>query len=101
MNSNGSSHLLLAPITVGSLPLPNRIVMAPMTRLRADGDSAPTDIVAQYYAQRASVGLIVSESTSVTVYGDGFPNVPGIYTDRQTAAWTTVVAAVHAVGGRM
>lgn len=92
---------LLQPLVLGDLSLPNRVVMAPMTRLRADASFAPTELVVQYYAQRAGAGLIVTESMSVGPFGEGFPNIPGIYTDDQEKAWTDVVAGVHREGGRI
>lgn len=95
-------HPLLAPFRLGGLELPNRVVMAPMTRNRGDNpENQATDLVSQYYAQRASAGLIISEGTYVSRQGIGFINVPGLYTDAQTEGWRKVTAAVHAEGGRI
>jgi N-ethylmaleimide reductase len=89
------------PIKVGSLELPNRIVMAPMTRNRAGEGNAPTDLNALYYAQRASAGLILTEASQVCPEGLGYPGTPGIYTAEQVAGWRKVTAAVHEHGGRI
>jgi N-ethylmaleimide reductase len=92
---------LLAGTTLGALALPNRVVMAPMTRSRATADNRPTDLTATYYAQRAGAGLIVTEATAVSPQGVGYPNIPGLWRDDQVEAWRPVVAAVHAAGGRI
>lgn len=93
---------LLQPLDSPNLTLPNRVVMAPMTRGRAnDTDLAPVDIQATYYAQRASAGLLITEGTWVSENAIGFANVPGIYTDTQVTAWRKVTDAVHAGGGRI
>ena len=92
---------LFDPIALGELELPNRIIMAPLTRSRATPETVPTDLMATYYAQRASAGLIISEATQVTPAGQGYPNTPGIYTDAQTAAWRKITDAVHAKDGRI
>jgi N-ethylmaleimide reductase len=93
---------LLRPVRLGALTLPNRVVMAPMTRSRADNEElAPTALHATYYAQRAGAGLIISEGTWVSRDAIGFINVPGIYTDAQTAGWAEVTEAVHSAGGRI
>jgi N-ethylmaleimide reductase len=90
------------PVTVGELTLPNRIVMAPMTRSRAYGPGqSPTSLMAEYYAQRASAGLIVTEGTQPSRGGQGYPNTPGLHSDEQTAAWRETTDAVHAAGGRI
>ncbi|WP_312897665.1 alkene reductase [Kitasatospora kifunensis] len=87
---------------LGALDLPNRILMAPMTRSRAQNAGlVPTRLMEEYYAQRASAGLIVSEGTWVNDQAIGFINVPGIYSDAQTRGWTSVTEAVHAAGGRI
>jgi N-ethylmaleimide reductase len=91
---------LFSPIQLGELHLPNRIVMAPMTRLRAV-NSLPTPLMATYYAQRASTGLIVTECTMVSPLSNGYMNCPGIYSREQIAAWKQVTDAVHAQGGRI
>ena len=93
---------LLQPYKMGTLDLPNRIVMAPMTRNRADNPGlTPMDLHAQYYAQRASAGLIITEGTYVSPRAIGFILVPGLYTDDQVAGWRRVTDAVHAAGGRI
>ena len=93
---------LLSPITLGNLELKNRVLMAPLTRLRASQpDDAPTELNACYYAQRAGAGLIVSEGTQISKQGQGHVETPGIYTDEQQAGWAKVVSAVHAGGGKM
>jgi N-ethylmaleimide reductase len=92
---------LFSPVTLGALALTNRIVMAPMTRMRVDADDAPRPIVADYYAQRAGAGLLISESIMVVPHGDGYGPLPGLYRAEQRAAWRRVVDAVHAAGGRI
>jgi len=92
---------LLDPIQIGDLALPNRVIMAPLTRLRGTVDHLPTAIQAEYYAQRASAGLIISEGTPVSPMGDGYAQVPGIWSADQTELWKPIVAAVHAAGGRI
>ena len=96
------SKKLLSSVTLGSLQLPNRVIMAPLTRSRAGqpGD-IPNALNAEYYAQRAGAGLIVSEASQVSRQGQGYAWTPGIYTDAQEAGWKDVVDAVHAQGGRM
>jgi 2,4-dienoyl-CoA reductase-like NADH-dependent reductase (Old Yellow Enzyme family) len=92
---------LLDPITIGDLTLPNRVIMAPLTRLRGTPDHLPTAIQAEYYAQRASAGLIISEGTPVSPMGVGYAQVPGIWSPAQAELWKPIVAAVHAAGGRI
>lgn len=89
------------PITIGDLRLPNRIIMAPLTRCRADEGRVPNALMAEYYAQRASAGLILSEATSVTPMGVGYPDTPGIWSQEQVEGWRLVTDAVHAAGGRI
>jgi N-ethylmaleimide reductase len=91
---------LFDPIDVGDLRLPNRIVMAPMTRNRANGPDLPHPLSALYYAQRASAGLIITEATQISPQGKGYPGTPGIYTPEQVVAWRRVTDAVHVQGGR-
>ncbi|MBB6599586.1 alkene reductase [Luteimonas sp. MC1825] len=93
---------LLSPIQAGAVALPNRVLMAPLTRSRAGqpGD-VPTAMNAEYYAQRAGAGLIVSEATQVSPQGQGYALTPGIYSDAQEAGWKLVTDAVHARGGRI
>ena len=93
--------MLLTPFRLGVLELPNRVVMAPMTRTRASVEGVPKPIVAQYYAQRASAGLIITECTEVSLQGRGIHCAPGMHTQAQVAAWKGVVAAVHGAGGRI
>lgn len=93
---------LFTPVSLGSLALANRIVMAPLTRCRADADHVPTAIMADYYAQRASAGLIVAEATMAMAGHSAFGGrEPGIYSAAQVAAWRTVTEAVHAKGGKI
>jgi 2,4-dienoyl-CoA reductase-like NADH-dependent reductase (Old Yellow Enzyme family) len=88
-------------LRLGALTLPNRIIMAPLTRCRASAGRVPNDLMAEYYVQRASAGLIISEATSVDRMGVGYPNTPGIWSDEQVAGWKKITTAVHAAGGRM
>ncbi|GLU31965.1 alkene reductase [Trinickia caryophylli] len=92
---------LFDPLVAGDLTLPNRIVMAPLTRQRAGDVRVPNAMMAQYYAERASAGLIISEATSVTPQGVGYAATPGIWSDEQVAGWKLVTEAVHAAGGRI
>ncbi|THG33412.1 alkene reductase [Naasia lichenicola] len=90
---------LFSPLSAGDLDLANRIVMAPLTRTRADVHGVPTDVMVEHYAQRASLGLIVSEGTFPSPAGKGFLGQPGLVTDAQLAGWRKVTDAVHAAGG--
>ncbi|HEY4076039.1 MAG TPA: alkene reductase [Rhizomicrobium sp.] len=93
---------LFDPLKAGALALPNRMVMAPLTRSRATTDSrVPTRLQAEHYVQRADAGLIISEATSVTPMGVGYAATPGIWSDEQVDGWKKVVDAVHGAGGRM
>lgn len=92
---------LFDPIRLGTLDLPNRILMAPLTRGRASRDHVPTPLMAEYYAQRAKAGLIITEATGISQHGLGWPYAPGLWSDAQREAWKPVVAAVHAKGGRI
>lgn len=92
---------LFCPVRIGRNQLSNRMVMAPMTRSRALADGTPGPLAAQYYAQRAGVGLIVAEGVQPSDDGQGYLATPGIYTDRHVAGWRTVIEAVHAKGSRM
>jgi len=89
------------PIEIGHLRLPNRIVMAPMTRSRAAGAGLATTLMARYYAQRASAGLIITEGIQPCVGGQGYPNTPGLHTVEQMRSWRAVTPAVHAAGDRI
>ena len=92
---------ILSPFRLGPLELPNRVVMAPMTRNRAGPGNVPVPLNATYYAQRASAGLIISEATQVSPQGQGYPGTPGIHDAAQVAGWKLVTDAVHAAGGRI
>ena len=95
-------HALFRPYTMGGLELPNRFLMAPMTRSRASqpGD-IPNHLMATYYGQRASAGLIITEATQVSLQGKGYANTPGIYTCDQIEGWKHVTREVHSKGGRI
>ncbi|WCE93000.1 alkene reductase [Acidithiobacillus ferriphilus] len=93
--------MLFTPYRLGTLELPNRIVMPPMTRSRAGAGNVPTPLMATYYAQRASAGLIVSEGTQISQQGQGYAWTPGIHSLEQVAGWRTVTDAVHAAEGRI
>lgn len=93
---------LFKPLTVGSVELPNRVLMAPLTRMRATApNDVPNDLMAEYYRQRAGAGLIVSEGTQISPIGKGYMDTPGIYSAEQVAGWRKVTDAVHAEGGRI
>jgi len=92
---------LLTPLQVGAIHTANRIFMAPLTRMRAIEHDVPNPLAVEYYAQRASAGLIISEATQISPLGKGYPGTPGIYSPEQTAAWKQIVQAVHAKGGKM
>lgn len=93
--------MLFTPHRIGALDVPNRIVMPPMTRSRAGRGEVATELMAQYYAQRAGAGLIVSEGTQISRQGQGYAWTPGIHTPAQVAGWRRVTDAVHAAGGRI
>ncbi|MGK2881392.1 MAG: alkene reductase [Mycobacterium sp.] len=93
---------LLKPVQVGDTSVHNRLFMAPLTRSRADADATPSALAAEYYAQRAKAGLIISEATAICEQANGaYLNTPGIYTDRHQDAWAEIASAVHAAGGKM
>jgi 2,4-dienoyl-CoA reductase-like NADH-dependent reductase (Old Yellow Enzyme family) len=92
---------LFDPLKLGDLWLPNRVVMAPLTRTRAGAGRVPVDLNARYYAQRSSAGLILAEATSVDPSAVGYPDTPGIWSDDQVRGWQAVTRAVHASGGRI
>ncbi|GAA1086517.1 alkene reductase [Nocardiopsis metallicus] len=100
-NPNQIPNPLLSAYDLGPLRLPNRVVMAPMTRLRADRDGVPTELMAAYYTQRASAGLIVSEGIAPSVAGQQYLTEPGLYSAEQVQGWRRVTDAVHAAGGRI
>jgi 2,4-dienoyl-CoA reductase-like NADH-dependent reductase (Old Yellow Enzyme family) len=92
---------LFSPVTLGDLELANRVVMAPLTRLRSGASGVPGDLVVEHYRQRAGVGLIITEGTYPSAESRAYPGQPGIVTDEQAAGWRRVADAVHAEGGRL
>jgi 2,4-dienoyl-CoA reductase-like NADH-dependent reductase (Old Yellow Enzyme family) len=96
-----TASLLQQPLTVGDLQLPNRIIMAPLTRCRASAGRVPNELMRDYYVQRATAGLILSEATAVSPMGVGYPDTPGIWSAEQVQGWRLVTEAVHAAGGRI
>jgi 2,4-dienoyl-CoA reductase-like NADH-dependent reductase (Old Yellow Enzyme family) len=92
---------LFEPLRVGDLTLPNRIIMAPLTRMHADPGRVPHDLMVEYYTQRAGAGLILTEATAVTPQGVGYADTPGLWTPEQVKGWRKVTSAVHAAGGRI
>jgi N-ethylmaleimide reductase len=92
---------LFDPITFGAIDAPNRIMMAPLTRGRATRSHVPTALMAEYYSQRASAGLIITEATGITQQGLGWPNAPGLWSEEQANGWRPIVRAVHDAGGRI
>jgi 2,4-dienoyl-CoA reductase-like NADH-dependent reductase (Old Yellow Enzyme family) len=95
------SDPLFQPLQAGAFTLPNRIVMAPLTRCRASAGRVPNEMMAEYYAQRAAFGMILSEATAVSPMGVGYPDTPGIWSEEQVAGWKLVTKAVHEAGGRI
>ena len=94
--------ILHTPVSLGDLTLPNRVIMAPLTRCRADANHVPTDLMVEYYAQRASAGLIIAEDTMVIEGNSAFGGTePGIYSAAQIAGWKKVTDAVHAKDGQI
>ena len=96
-----SKPTLFDPLQLGAIKTPNRIFMAPLTRCRAGAGRVPTALMAEYYSQRASAGLIISEATSVSPRGFGYPNTPGIHNAQQMEGWKQITAAAHAKSGRI
>lgn len=94
-------NALLSPVSLGSLELSNRIIMAPLTRTRATGNHCPNELMAEYYAQRASAGLIIAEATMIMDGYSAFNSEPGIYSEEQIQGWKTVTQAVHDKGGKI
>lgn len=92
---------LLEPGRLGRYDLPTRVLMAPMTRMRAHPNGVPSEMMVTYYAQRATAALIISEATAVSAQGVGYGNAPGLYTGEHVSGWTTITAAVHQRGGRI
>jgi len=95
------THTLFSPFTLGALELPNRMVMAPMTRNRNDENGVPKAMAATHYAQRATAGLLIAEATQVSETANGYMFTPGIYTEAQARGWQAVTDAVHTEGGRI
>src|SRR6185312_11123718 len=93
--------MLFEPLVTASLQLANRAVMAPMTRSRAVDANTPNVLMAEYYGQRASLGLLITEGTSPSPNGLGYARIPGMYSAEQTAGWKLVTAAVHAKGAKI
>jgi len=93
------NEIMFTPVNLGSIQLKNRLVMAPLTRMRALSGDIPNPLAKTYYAQRASAGLIITEATQISPLGKGYPGTPGIYSPEQTAAWKEIVEAIHAKGG--
>ncbi len=100
-SAQNSATVLFAPSVLGTLPVANRVLMAPLTRSRASPGNLPNALMAHYYAQRASAGLIISEATQVTPQGQGYPNTPGVHSPEQIAGWHGVTQAVHERGGKI
>ena len=92
---------LFNPIQLGAIELPNRILMAPLTRARAGREGVPNELMARYYAQRAGAGLIISEATGISREGLGWPGAPGLWNEAQVEGWKAVTKAVHDQGGRI
>ncbi|MDP2356800.1 MAG: alkene reductase [Beijerinckiaceae bacterium] len=92
---------LFTPLRIGTLELPSRVIMAPMTRSRADNEGVPLDYVADFYVQRAAAGLMLTEAIYVSPMAKGYVRTPGLWNDAQQAAWGRIVKAVHAAGGRI
>jgi len=95
------ANKLFSPLQAGTITLANRVAMAPMTRNRATSDNIPTDIMAEYYGQRAGTGLIITEGTSPSPNGVGYPRIPGLYNAEQIAGWKKITDTVHAKGGHI
>lgn len=96
MTDNSTRTDLFSPVSMGSLQLSNRIVMAPVTRSRYGEEGVPDELHATYYAQRAGAGLIISEATNISPQGRGYAATPGIWSEEQVAGWKKVTDAVHA-----
>jgi N-ethylmaleimide reductase len=96
-----TTQSLWSPVDVGAIRLPHRLAMAPMTRGRSTPDGVPTELNAEYYAQRASTALIITEGTQPSEDGQGYLLTPGIHSAAQVAGWRRVTDAVHAAGGRI
>jgi 2,4-dienoyl-CoA reductase-like NADH-dependent reductase (Old Yellow Enzyme family) len=92
---------LFDPIEIGTLTLPNRVIMSPLTRSRAGSERVPNELMLEYYTQRRSAGLIITEATSVTPMGVGYADTPGIWSNEQVAGWKKIAGAIHQAGGRI
>jgi 2,4-dienoyl-CoA reductase-like NADH-dependent reductase (Old Yellow Enzyme family) len=92
---------LFDPLKLGEITIPNRIILAPLTRSRASAGRVPNALMAEYYVQRAAAGLLISEATAVTPMGVGYADTPGLWSEEQVAGWKLVTKAVHAAGGRI
>ena len=92
---------LFQPLTVGALQLSNRLVLAPLTRSRADEGRVPNALMQEYYLQRATAGLMITEATAITASAVGYADTPGIWSDAQIEGWKKITDAVHAVNGLM
>ena len=101
LDMSKSKNPLLTSYNLAGLKLPNRVIMAPMTRNRTGEGNVPTKLNAKYYKQRASAGLVISEGTQISEQGVGYPNTPGIHTDQQLEGWKKVTDAVHKAGGQI
>jgi len=101
MSAMKTSSILFKPLKLGSIEIPNRIIMSPCTRCRASEKRIPTDMMIKYYTDRASAGLIITEATSVCPIGVGYPNTPGIWNKEQVLAWKRVTEAIHKEKGRI
>ena len=101
MNSKTESKELLSPLQLGDLNLWNRVVLAPLTRARAGAERMPNELMAEYYSQRSSAGLLISEATVISKQGIGWINTPGIYSDEQAEAWKKITGAVHDKGSKI
>ncbi|WP_020654496.1 alkene reductase [Massilia niastensis] len=99
--SHNTESKLFAPLKIGAIDVANRVAMAPLTRSRADMEGVHSELAVEYYRQRATAGLIISEATNISREGRGYAFTPGIHTDAQVASWRRVTAAVHAAGGRI
>jgi len=97
----GTQDALFQPFKLGDITLANRMVMAPLTRSRAEKGNVPGPLTVEYYAQRASLGLIIAEATQVSATAQGYPSTPGLHTPEQVAGWRKVTDAVHAKGGKI
>lgn len=101
MTAHATATSVLDPVELGPLSLKNRMAMAPMTRTRATDARVPTELMAEYYAQRASAGLIITECVAIAPDSAGIIRAPGLYNDEQVDAWRVIVDAVHAAGGKI